>query len=70
MNSFTSGRPVSPEAAGSLIAFLETGALQSRRHPVIARLRKLRDGDEFESLPEDLRQKIREVVEASERVRG
>jgi hypothetical protein len=62
-------RHVSPEAAGSLIAFLETGALQSRRHVVMSRLRSLRDGDDFPNLPEDLQQKIRDVIAASEQLK-
>jgi hypothetical protein len=57
---------VSPEAAGALIRFLESGALQSRRHTVLWRLRNLRDSEDFPSLPEDLQQKIREVVAESE----
>ena len=59
-----SPKHVSAEAAGSLIAFLETGALRSRRHVVMSRLRSLRDSEEFPSLPDDLQQKIRDVIDA------
>jgi hypothetical protein len=65
--SSLASRPVSPEAAGSLVAFLETGALRSRRLTVISRLRVLRDSEEFASLPDDLRDKIRELLEAERR---
>ncbi len=66
MANAASPKHVSPEAAGSLIAFLETGALRSRRHLVLSRLRSLRDSEEFPSLPEDLQQKIRDVVAENE----
>jgi hypothetical protein len=69
MANAASPRHVSAEAAGSLIAFLETGAIRSRRHVVMSRLRSLRDSEEFPSLPDDLQQRIRDVVDA-ERQQG
>jgi hypothetical protein len=69
MANAASPKHVSAEAAGSLIAFLETGGLRSRRHVVISRLRSLCDSEEFPSLPDDLQQKIREVVDADRRQR-
>jgi hypothetical protein len=64
MANAASPKLVSPEAAGTLIRFLETGALRSRRHAAMSRLRSLRDSEEFPSLPDDLQQKIREVVDS------
>ena len=64
MANAASPKHVSAEAAGSLIRFLETGALRSRRHIAVSRLRSLRDSEEFPSLPDDLQQKIRDVVDA------
>jgi len=69
MANAASPRHVSAEAAGSLIAFLETGAIRSRRHVVMSRLRSLRDSEEFPSLPDDLQQKIRDVVDAERQQR-
>jgi len=69
MANAASPKHVSAEAAGSLIAFLETGALRSRRRVVISRLRSLRDSEEFPSLPDDLQQKIRDVVDAERQQR-
>lgn len=64
MANAASPKHVSAEAAGSLIAFLETGALRSRRHVVMSRLRDLSESEEFPSLPDDLQQKIRDVIDA------
>jgi hypothetical protein len=69
MANAASPKYVSPEAAGASISFLETGGLRSRRRVVLSRLRSLRDSDEFPNLPDDLQQKIRDVVAASERAR-
>jgi len=69
MANAASPRHVSAEAAGSLIAFLETGAIRSRRHVVMSRLRSLRDSEEFPNLPDDLQQKIRDVVDAERQQR-
>jgi len=69
MANAASPRHVSAEAAGSLIAFLENGAIRSRRHVVMSRLRSLRDSEEFPSLPDDLQQKIRDVVDAERQQR-
>ena len=69
MANAASPKHVSAEAAGSLIAFLETGAIRSRRHVVMSRLRSLRDSEEFPNLPDDLQQKIRDVVDAERQQR-
>lgn len=66
MANAASPNHVSPEAAGALIRFLETGALRSRRHTAIWRLRVLRDSEAFPTLPQDLQQRIREIVAETE----
>jgi len=62
----TTERPISAEAVGTLVAFLDTAGLDRRRYWVVNRLRVLRDSDEFGSLPEDLRERIREIVASTE----
>ena len=57
----------SAAAAGALVAYYTTGALVSRRHTVLGRLRQLRDSDQFKQLPDDLQQRIREIVKTDER---
>jgi hypothetical protein len=59
----------SPAVAGALVACWETGAFASRRHVVLGRLRQLRDSESFESLPGDLKARIREIVADSEQRR-
>jgi hypothetical protein len=46
-----------------LLALLDSGALDHRRYMIVNRLRRLHDtDDDFASLPEDLRERIREVI--------
>ena len=59
--------PTSAEAVGTLVAFLDTSGLDRRRFRILNRLRALRDSDEFASLPEDLRDRVREIVADTER---
>jgi hypothetical protein len=58
----TGGRPTSAEQAATLVWFLDTRAVDSRRYTVVNRLRRLHDSDEFATLPEDLRERIREII--------
>jgi hypothetical protein len=60
-------RPISTEAVGTLIWLLDTNNLDRRRYSVVNRLRAIRESDQFETLPEALRQRIREVLADSER---
>jgi hypothetical protein len=62
------GKPLSAEGAATLVSLLETRALVLHRAQVVDRLRELRDSAEFEALPDDLRDRIREVVSAAETV--
>ncbi|HEX5173596.1 MAG TPA: hypothetical protein VFV91_05565 [Gaiellaceae bacterium] len=47
---------------GTLVAFLETSGLDRRRYRIVNRLRALSDRDDFASLPDDLRERVREIV--------
>jgi hypothetical protein len=60
-------RPISAEAVGALVAFLDSSGLDRRRYSVSIRLRRIRDSDQFATLPEDLQERIREIVADSER---
>jgi hypothetical protein len=58
--------PISAEAVGTLVAFYDTHAFKQRRYTIVQRLRALRDSAAFETLPEDLRQRVREIVDQAE----
>ena len=53
------------EGVGMLIALLDAGTLGRPR--VVNRLRHLQRTDDFASLPEDLRERIREIIADEER---
>jgi hypothetical protein len=53
---------VSAEGIGMLVAFLDTRRIEHRRPEALHRLAVLRRSDAFDELPEDLRQRIRELV--------
>lgn len=55
------------EGVGMLIALLDSGTLDRRRYMVVDRLRRLQQTDDFASLPEDLRERIREIIADAER---
>ena len=57
-------RPFFAEGVGMLIALMDQGALDRRR--VVYRLQQLQDTDEFVSLPEDLRKRVREIIDDDE----
>jgi hypothetical protein len=52
------------EGVGMLIALLDAGILGRPR--VVNRLRHLQHTDDFASLPEDLRERIREIISDAE----
>jgi hypothetical protein len=58
--------PVSPEAVGTLIWLLDSDSVDRRRFSILNRLRTVRDSDEFQSLPDALREKVRQLVDESE----
>jgi len=45
----------------------ESKGVDRRRYRIVNRLRSVRDSDEFATLPEDLRERVREIVTESER---
>jgi hypothetical protein len=47
---------------GTLVAFLDTDGFDRRRFSIVNRLRKLHDSEQFATLPEDLRERVREIV--------
>lgn len=53
---------VSAEAVETLVWLLDRGGLDRRRYHVVNRLRSVRDSDQFASLPEGLRERVREIV--------
>lgn len=58
----TRERTLSTEAVGGLVAFLDSSGLDRRRYSAAIRLRNIRDSDQFDTLPEDLRERIREIL--------
>jgi hypothetical protein len=48
-----------------LVSLLDAGSLDSRRYVVVNRLRALRDSDDFATLPEDLRERVRQILDAA-----
>ena len=60
-------RPFFAEGVGMLVALLDAGTLDRRRLLVVNRLRQVQQTDDFASLPEDLRERIREIVAEEER---
>jgi hypothetical protein len=60
--------PISAEEAGTLVWLLDAeGAVDRRRFSIVNRLRLLRDSEEFADLPESLRQRVREIVDETQR---
>jgi hypothetical protein len=62
----TPARLMFAEGVGMLIALLDTGALDRRRYTAVNRLRQLQHTDDFASLPEELRERIREITADAE----
>jgi hypothetical protein len=52
------------ESVGMLMALLDAGALENRRYTIVNRLRRLHDSEDFASLPEDLRERIQQIIDA------
>lgn len=55
-------KPVSAEAVETLVWLAESKGVDRRRYRIVNRLRSVRDSDEFATLPEDLRKRVREIV--------
>jgi hypothetical protein len=56
---------ISAEGIGMLVAFLESHRMQQRRHQALHRLTELQSREAFLELPDDLRQRIRELIAES-----
>jgi hypothetical protein len=54
---------ISVEAVGTLVWLLDGKNLDRRRYAVLNRLRKVRESDQFEALPDALRERVREILE-------
>jgi hypothetical protein len=61
-----SQRRISAEAVETLVWLLETPGVDRRRYRIVNRLRTVRDSEEFATLPEDLRERVRQIVAESE----
>lgn len=61
-----SQRRISAEAVETLVWLLETPGVDRRRYRMVNRLRTVRDSEEFPTLPEDLRERVRQIVAESE----
>jgi hypothetical protein len=59
-------RPLSTEAVGTLIWLLDGHSLDRRRYSVLNRLRRVRDSSQFETLPDALRQQVRQIIADAE----
>ena len=59
------GSAISAEGVGMLVAFLDSQRIENRRQHALHRLAELRSSDAFRELPEDLRQRISELIAAS-----
>jgi hypothetical protein len=62
-----SGGAISAEAAGTLVWLLDNKGVDRRRYSMVNRLRRLRDSDDFAALPEALRERVREIIDESDR---
>jgi hypothetical protein len=61
-----SQRRISAEAVETLVWLLETPGVDRRRYRMVNRLRTVRESEEFATLPEDLRERVRQIVTESE----
>jgi len=59
-------REFSTEAVQTLVWLAESSGIDRRRYRIVNRLRSVRDSDEFAGLPEDLRERVREIVAVAE----
>jgi hypothetical protein len=58
---------ISAEAAGTLVWLLDKQPVDRRRYSMVNRLRRLRDSDDFAALPEALRERVREIIDETDR---
>jgi hypothetical protein len=60
-------RELSAEAVGTLVWLWDSGGLDRGRYRIASRLRSVQSSDQFASLPEDLRERVREIMAEAER---
>jgi hypothetical protein len=58
---------ISAEAAGTLVWLLDNQPVDRRRYAMVNRLRRLRDSDDFATLPQALRERVREIIDETDR---
>jgi hypothetical protein len=63
----TAEQPLSTEAIGTLVWLLDSSSVDRRRFNVLNRLRAVRDSEQFESLPDALREKVRQIIADADR---
>jgi hypothetical protein len=59
-------RSNSAEAVGTLLWLLDSQSVDRRRYGILNRLRAVRDSEEFEALPDALRQRVRDILADTE----
>ena len=64
--SRTTQREFSAEAVETLVWLWDSVGLDRRRYRIANRLRSVGSSDQFASLPEDLRERVREIVAEAE----
>jgi hypothetical protein len=63
----TPEQAIAADTVWTLVWLLETPAVDRRRYRMVNRLRRMvRDREEFATLPEDLRERVRQIVAESE----
>jgi hypothetical protein len=60
-------KTISAEAVETLVWLLDSEGVDRRRYRIESRLRSVRHSEEFATLPEDLRERVRQIVAESER---
>ena len=60
-------REFSAEAVETLVWLWDSDGLDRRRYRIASRLRSVRTSDQFASLPEDLRERVRVIIAEAER---
>jgi hypothetical protein len=53
---------ISTEAVETLVWLAESKGVDRRRHRIVNRLRAVRESDGFATLPDELRERVREIV--------
>jgi hypothetical protein len=54
--------PLSAEAVETLVWLAGSAGVDRRGHAIMNRLRRVHESDGFASLPEDLRERVREIL--------